>query len=72
MILTHEQLIALTGRSRKDAQVKNLRFMGIEYRLRPDGSIAVSSAHVEQVLGFVAPKEARRESFEPNWSVLAA
>ena len=51
MILTTEELIELTGRRRSDAQVRVLRFMGIEHRRRPDGSIAVSRAHVNAMLG---------------------
>ena len=51
MILTTEELVELTRRRRSDAQVRVLRFMGIEHRRRPDGSIAVSRAHVDAMLG---------------------
>lgn len=55
MILTQEQLSELTGRRRHDAQAKVLRHMGIEFRQRPDGSLAVSRAHVDAVLGVPVP-----------------
>lgn len=51
MFLDRNELIHLTGRTRKDAQVRVLRFMGIEHRLRPDGSVAVLRSHVEKSLG---------------------
>lgn len=69
MILTDEELKDLTGRSRKASQVQVLRFMGIEHRIRPDGSVAVSRAHVEQVLG--AHVQARKPvEVEPNWAAI--
>lgn len=70
MFLDREELIHLTGRTRKDAQVRVLRFMGIEHRLRPDGSVAVLRAHVEKSLGGESVEIAERE-YEPNWSVFA-
>lgn len=69
MILTSEELAALTGRRRKDAQVKALRYMGLEHKIRPDGSVAVLRAHVERELGGTSgatPREA-----EPDWSSFA-
>jgi hypothetical protein len=62
MILTQEQLSELTGRRRHDAQAKVLRHMGIEFRQRPDGSLAVSLAHVDSVLG--APARGKANEFE--------
>jgi hypothetical protein len=54
MILTQEQVAELTDRRRRDSQAKVLRHMGIEFRQRPDGSLAVSRAHVDAVLGVAA------------------
>lgn len=70
MILTDEELKDLTGRQRKDAQVRVLRFMGIEHRIRPNGSIAVLKAHVEQVLGISYEANRRRAEVEPNWGAI--
>ena len=69
MFLTDKELKELTGRIRKTSQVQVLRFMGIEHRIRPDGSVAVSRAHVEQVLG--AHVQTRKAvEIEPNWSAI--
>lgn len=68
MILSHQELIELTGRSRKDAQVCALRFMGIEHRLRPDGSVVVSRSHVERILSGQAADRLNKKIIEPNWS----
>lgn len=62
MILTQEQVSELTGRRRRDAQAKVLRHMGIEFRRRPDGSLAVSRAHVDAVLG--VPAHGKAKEFE--------
>lgn len=70
MFLDRDELIHLTGRTRKDAQVRVLRFMGIEHRLRPDGSVAVLRSHVEKSLGGESVEIAERE-YEPDWSVFA-
>ena len=53
MILTPEELAELTGRCRSDAQVRVLRFMGIEHRIRPDGKVVALRSHVDAVLGAV-------------------
>lgn len=68
MMLTPSELADLTGRSRSDAQVRALRFMGIEHRTRPDGSIAVLKSHVEHVLsGYISYK---LKDPEPNWNAI--
>ncbi len=69
MILTHTELIELTGRRVKSAQVRVLRFMGIDHKIRPDGSVVVLRAHVDHVMG--AHDNARRQvEVEPNWSAM--
>lgn len=69
MILTNSELIELTGRRVKSAQVRVLRFMGIEHKIRPDGSVAVLRAHVDKIMG--AHDSVRREvEIEPNWSAM--
>lgn len=69
MILTTDEIAALTGRRRKDAQLRVLRFMGIEHRVRPDGTVAVLRAHVERELGGQGQGKVDRE-IEPDWSAL--
>lgn len=72
MFLTPDELIELTGKRRRDAQVRALRFMGIEHRPRPDGSVVVLRAHVEQVLGLVdgALGKKKVKDVEPDWSMI--
>lgn len=69
MILTDDELVALTGRKRKDAQIRVLRFMGIEHKIRPNGTVAVLRAHVERELGGGDRGTVNRE-IEPDWSAL--
>lgn len=69
MILNELELAALTNKVRRDAQVKALRFMGIEHRVRPDGTVAVLKAHVEQALGFRNDRDVIKET-EPDWSAI--
>lgn len=69
MILTNTELIELTGRRVKSSQVRVLRFMSIEHRIRPDGSVVVLRAHVEQVLGLKEPTNKQVE-VEPNWDAI--
>ena len=47
LCLTDEEVIALTGKRRHDAQVRELRTMGIEHRIRGDGSPMVLRVHLE-------------------------
>jgi Domain of unknown function (DUF4224) len=71
MFLISEELTSLTGRQRRTAQVRQLRSMGIEHRLRADGSIAVLKAHVERVFGAGESVSAKRrnQEVELDWSV---
>lgn len=65
-LLTHEEIEQLTGKVRKPAQVRALRFMGVEHKIRPDGAVIVSRSHVEKILdGDMAIKVKGR--VEPNW-----
>lgn len=48
MFLTHEELIPLTGRKLRNAQAMFLEGMGIEHRVRSDGSVAVLRAYIEE------------------------
>lgn len=51
MWLTDEEVYELTRKKRYPAQLRALRAMGIEYRVRGDGSPGVARAHVEKVFG---------------------
>ena len=71
MSLTPDQLRELTVKSRPRAQARALRAMGIEHRVRPDGSLAVSRSHVEGLLGGAAGAKVVPPK-QPNWSALDA
>ena len=63
------EVAQLTGRTRRDAQVRALRYMGIEHRERPDGSVAVLRSHVRQVFGDSGAVTTVK-SVEPDWSAI--
>lgn len=70
MILTEDQLVALTRKVRRPAQAAELDRLGITYLRRRDGSLVVSTAHVESLLG-VAPGAKVKSSEQPNWAAIA-
>ena len=51
MFLTPEELVELTHAKRRDTHIRALRMMGIEYKLRPNGTPAVLCSHIEKVFG---------------------
>jgi hypothetical protein len=62
MFLTYAELFQLTDRKRPSSQAAILDRMGIQYVHRKDGSLAVSAAAVERILGVVrssAPAQPR-------------
>lgn len=64
--MTARELEELTHKVRPSAQVKALRAMGIEHRVRPDGTPLVLRADL--------PKSGRQNTvkrWEPNWSAVA-
>ena len=65
MFLTPDELVELTHRQRPAAQIRALRAMGVEHRVRPDGKPVVLRAHIEALLGAAKP---RRPRVEPDWS----
>ncbi len=71
MFLTSDEIQALTGKKFRSAQSDALRFMGIEHKLRPDGSIAVLKSHVEKEFGGIVPAKSERK-VEPDWSAINA
>lgn len=70
MILDDTELRRLTGKIHRDAQLVVLVALGITHKVRPDGSILVSEAHVQRLLGGVASAKVRTPA-EPNWDALA-
>lgn len=62
MFLDEAELAVLTQRVRSSAQAKVLAFMGIDYKLRPDGSLVVLRSHVEKQFGEGTTAKARRKT----------
>lgn len=69
MFLTPEELIDLTHAKRTGTQVRALQMMGIEHKIRPDGTVAVLRAHVEAVFGGTGENEQKRprKKTQPNF-----
>jgi hypothetical protein len=68
MFLEAQEVERLTGKRRRGAQVRALRAMGIEHKVRPDGVVIVLREHVKKVLdSYVANAKLVLEQ-EPNWS----
>jgi hypothetical protein len=68
--LDPQEVEDLTSRTRCDAQVRALRFMGIEHRVRPDNTVAVLRSHVEQVFGMTPGSGRQAKEVEPDWSAM--
>ena len=71
MFLTDDEIRDLTRRTHHNAQSNTLSKMGIEHRMRPDGSVAVLRTHVENILSGKSEKKTKTAT-EPNWSALNA
>ena len=69
MFLTKEDLITLTGTSRKKQQIYFLTKWNIFYMQNLKGEIIVSRNHIEQVLG-VSIKVDSEGHIEPDFSFL--
>lgn len=69
MFLSDDEIEELTKRQRRPAQARVLAFMGIEHKLRPDGSVAVLRSHVERVLGDGAASKDRKKT-EPCFDLV--
>ncbi len=67
LTLSEKELRELTQRQKYTAQVKVLRAMGIEHRIRPDGTVAVLRSHLESLMGG-ARKTRKETEWQPNWS----
>ncbi|WP_150696653.1 DUF4224 domain-containing protein [Pandoraea terrae] len=60
--LTCDEVKELTGRVKYKTQAHVLSPLGIEHKVRPDGSMLVLRAHMEHVLGGGGPQSCSRRS----------
>lgn len=70
MFLTLKEIQELTGRKRRDAQIRELTHLGVTFDLRSDGSIVVLTAHVEKKFAGAAEGVKKSKQFEPNWGAI--
>lgn len=70
MFLTQKQIAELTGRRQRSVQARVLNSMGIQYKTRADGTLAVLESHIEKVMGGGAHKAQDASKSEPNWSAV--
>jgi hypothetical protein len=71
IFLTKEELAELTGRHYTHAQRTALNAMGIEYKLRPNNTLAVLRGHIEKVFDGI-PAAHQAKEITPNWDALNA
>lgn len=72
MFLDDSELQSMTKRKQRTAQAKMLRSMGIAFKKRADGTLAVLRAHVEKEFGACKDRQSKTKEFVPNWSGLNA
>jgi hypothetical protein len=66
LFLNDHEMYELTRRHRRDAQVRMLRSMGIDHKVRGDGSVAVLKTHIDKVFGGITDIPVKRKRTEPN------
>lgn len=68
MFLDDEELTELTAKRQNAARVRVLNSMGVQHKIRPDGSIAVLRAHVERLFGEKSASKSKVNEWQPAWS----
>jgi hypothetical protein len=68
LTLTDAELVELTGKQRPSAQMRALKYMGIDHKQRADGTLVVARAHFELLLGGGAAPAKPKKTVEPDWS----
>lgn len=68
--LTDEEVQSLTNRKVRPSQVKVLKAMGIEHKVRPDGSVAILRNHITKVFdGSIETNKPKKQAV-PNWDAM--
>lgn len=68
LLLSLPEVEELTQARRRKSQISALCQMGIEHKVRPDGSIAVLRKHVEEILSGREYSTRRERNSEPDWT----
>ncbi|MEX3918262.1 DUF4224 domain-containing protein [Paraburkholderia sp. BR10872] len=67
MFLDEEELTELTRKQQNAARIRVLNAIGVQHKIRPDGTIAVLRQHVEEVFGLKKPKKEEGSGWVPSW-----
>lgn len=69
--LAPNEIKDLTDKIKRPAQIKVLNAMGIEHRVRPDGTVAILRDHITKIFGG-NPDVTRKtnKTVGPNWSAI--
>lgn len=70
LFLTDEEVQALTDRRARKSQVLVLKSMGIEHRVRPDGSVAILRAHIIKLFDGGSSTQSKTKEAVPNWDAM--
>lgn len=70
MFLDDDELRSMTHRIQRAAQARMLRSMGIAFKQRADGTLAVLRSHVEKEFGVGPDRKPKQKEFQPNWSAV--
>ena len=62
------EVAELTGYQRRSGQVRALSFMGIDHKIRPDGTVAILRTAMEAC--FSMRTKGVGKATEPNWDAL--
>lgn len=68
--LTDEEVQTLTNRKVRPSQVRALKAMGIEHKVRPDGSVAILRAHITKVFDGDTQSTRQQKEVSPNWDAM--
>lgn len=67
MFLDDEELTQLTRKQQNAARIRVLSAIGVQHKVRPDGTIAVLRQHVEEVFGLKKRKKEEGSAWMPSW-----
>lgn len=70
MFLAPIEIAGLTHRVRRAAQVRMLRHMGIQHKVRADGTVAVLREHVNSEFGAAGIRRTPKAAPTPNWDAI--
>lgn len=68
MFLTENEIIELTQRRYRNAQVQAITQMGIDHKVRPDGSVTILREHIQKMFSGETVETKRRKKSEPDFS----